>query len=305
MGGPNSISEVPIFLKNMFTDPCILSIKSNFIRQMVANLIVNKRLKKSQAIYEKIGGGSPITGITFDLTKKLSKCREDVFFTYAMRYVPPFATSVLEEIKSMGIEEILLFSMYPQYSFTTSLSSFQDILDSLKKIDFKPEVRVVDRYFNNPLYIESIANSIESNLNGKNPKDFVLILSAHSIPQSVINKGDPYEKECNASRDLIIKELHRRNIYSKDCILSYQSKLGPVKWLSPFTEGVIKDNAKSNIIVYPLSFTIDNSETDYELSMQYKEIARDLGIKEYLVCKCLNDSDDFVNLIIRLCKIMH
>lgn len=300
MGGPNSINEVPIFLKNMFADPHILSIKSDFLRQMAGSFIVNKRVKKSTKIYENLGGSSPITGITFSLTKKLSAIRDDIFFTYAMRYVPPFADMVLNEIKEKNIEKIVLFSMYPQYSFTTSLSSFKDILDSLKRINFEPEVKVIDRYFDNQQYIKEIANSIESNLVDKNSKDFTLILSAHSIPKNLIDKGDPYEKECNISKNLIIEELKNRGLIFKNCILSYQSKLGPIKWLSPFTEDVIRENKKSNIIIYPLSFTIDNSETDFELSIQYKELAEKLEIKDYIVCKCLNDSDGFADLIINL-----
>ncbi|PAF43276.1 ferrochelatase [Helicobacter sp. 11S02629-2] len=302
MGGPNSPTEVPLFLRNMFNDPNILSIKSEKVRGFIGNFIVKKRSDKSSKIYEALGGSSPITPITFSLVKKLQTKDESNFYTYAMRYTPPYADMVLKEIKDMGITDLVLFSMYPQYSFTTSLSSFQDVLENLKILDYKPSIKVVDRYFDDPLYIECIVKEILKNLGKDDPKDFVLILSAHSIPVSVVKKGDNYEKECIASKEAIIKNLESKNIHFKDCILSYQSKIGPIKWLGPNTDATIKKHAKSKLIIYPLSFTIDNSETKYELSMQYQDLADELKVPSYRVCECLNDSDDFVELISHLTK---
>lgn len=300
MGGPNSLDEVSTFLKNMFADPCILSVKSDFFRSMLGSMIVNARIEKSKKIYENIGGHSPLTSITFRLMQKLQSRNPNIFYTYAMRYVPPHSMAVIQEIMEKGIDNIVLFSMYPQYSHTTSYSSFQDIAFALKKLDFKPHVKTIDRYATHPLFINAVAQSIEESLNGSEARDFILILSSHSVPTSRIKKGDPYQKECEECCNLLKQELISRNLIFKEVYLSYQSKVGPVQWIGPYTDSVIKAVSPKNVIVYPLSFTIDNSETKYELAIQYKELAKSLGIKDYRVCECLNDSDIFANLIEKL-----
>lgn len=296
MGGPNSTSEIQVFLRNMFSDPCIIGIKNNYIRGTIGKVMAKARSNKSKKIYEKIGGSSPITKITFDLCKKLQEKNSNVFYTYAMRYVPPYADAVLSEVRDQGIKKIVLFSMYPQYSTTTTLSSLQDVKSSLHKIKFYPEVQVVDRYFDNQTYISVVCNEIQRCIRDKNPREYRLILSAHSIPSSLTKQGDPYEMECNAGAELIKKELQKRNLIFKDCILAYQSKLGPIKWLGPSTQEVISESI-DKVIVYPLSFTIDNSETDYELDILCRERANSQGIEDYVVCRCLNDSEEFVHLI--------
>lgn len=300
MGGPNSLDEVDVFLKNMFADPCILSVKNGVFRSMIGSMIVNSRAEKSKNIYKALGGASPMTQTTFALTQKLQSKNNEVFYTYAMRYVPPFSTQVLQDIINKGINEICLFSMYPQYSSTTTFSSFKDIADSLKKLNFYPKIQIIDRYSTHNLFIQIIVDEIEKKIQNKDSKEFVLILSAHSIPISRVKKGDPYKKECEESCELIKQELESRNIIFKNVILSYQSKVGPVKWLGPNTNSVIKANSKNNIIIYPLSFTIDNSETLYELHILYKDMAKQLGIKDYIVCSCVNDSDSFTDFILNL-----
>lgn len=300
MGGPNSLDEVATFLKNMFSDPCILSVKNDFFRSMLGNVIVNSRIEKSKKIYESIGGYSPLTAITFQLTKKLQSRNPNTFYTYAMRYVPPYSLAVVKEIMEKNINDITLFSMYPQYSSTTTYSSFQDIALTLGQLNFTPNIKTIERYATHPLFIKAIAKSIKNTLCNSAAQDFVLVLSSHSVPISRIKKGDPYQKECEECCELLKQELISNNINFKEIYLSYQSKVGPVKWLGPYTDSVIKMASPNNIIVYPLSFTIDNSETKYELALQYSELAKSLGIKDYRVCECLNDSDMFVDLIEKL-----
>lgn len=300
MGGPNSLDEVSTFLKNMFADPCILSIKNDFFRSMLGNVIVNSRIEKSKKIYEKIGGYSPLTSITFKLVKKLQSRNPNIFYTYAMRYVPPYSLAVIKEIMEKNINNITLFSMYPQYSSTTTYSSFQDIALALGQLNFTPHIKTIDRYATHPLFIKAIAKSIQEALRDSAAQDFILVLSSHSVPISRIKKGDPYQRECEECCELLKQELMANHIAFKDIYLSYQSKVGPVKWLGPYTDSIIKMASPNNVIVYPLSFTIDNSETKYELAMQYSELAKSIGIKDYRVCECLNDSDIFADLIEKL-----
>ncbi|WP_237416252.1 ferrochelatase [Helicobacter saguini] len=301
MGGPNSLNEVESFLKNMFADPCILSVKNGVMRGVIGSMIVNSRANKSKKIYEKLGGSSPLTPKTFSLTQKLQSRNSEVFYTYAMRYVPPFATDVLRDIMDKGIKEICLFSMYPQYSSTTTFSSFKDAADALKALKYTPKVQIIDRYSHHSGFINIIISEILRKMQGFKASEFILILSAHSIPLSRVKKGDPYQSECEKTRELIVTALRDKGVVFKDVILSYQSKVGPVKWLGPNTDSIIRANADSNIIVYPLSFTIDNSETLFELDMLYRDLHLEYetthGKREFIVCQCPNDSDLFIEFI--------
>lgn len=298
MGGPSSLYEVETFLTNMFYDPHILSIKNAFFRKMIANFIVSKRSEKSKKIYATIGGKSPITGITFALTQKLQQMDQSRIYTYVMRYTPPYSKMVLEDLKSKGVESIILVSMYPQYSTTTTLSSITDIHTSLKELNYHPDIKVIDRFYQEDAFNNAILQDIQHTLKGKDSSEFVLILSAHGIPEKVVQRGDSYQRECEENLEIIKNKLKQNNIIFKDVILSYQSKVGPMKWIGPDTDQVIQKNKKNKIIIYPISFTIDNSETEYELCIQYKTLAQEIGVKDYIVCPCLNDSDSFAKMIL-------
>ena len=300
MGGPNHLGEVEIFLKNMFLDPYILPIKSNFLRKIVGNIIVKKRIETAKDIYRSIGGKSPMVELTFSLVKKLQKKDPNRFYSYAMRYTPPYVDLALEEMKQKGIQKIYLFSMYPQYSSATTLSSFSDVYRALKQMDYQPVVEIIDRYYDKPDYHHMMINSILRMLGDQKSDDYVLIFSAHSLPESFVKNGDPYQKECEECLELVKKELEKREIYFKDIILSYQSKLGPVKWIGPSTKSVIQSSNYKKIIVCPFGFTIDNSETIYEINIEYRKLASDRGIRDFIFCPCGNDSDDFVDFILSL-----
>lgn len=298
MGGPSSLYEVETFLTNMFYDPHILSIKNTFFRKMIANFIVSKRSEKSKKIYAAIGGKSPITQTTFALTQKLGQMDQSRIYTYVMRYTPPYSKMVLEDLKNKGVESIILVSMYPQYSTTTTLSSITDIHTSLKELDYHPNIKVIDRFYQNDAFNDAILKDIQHSLKDRDSSEFVLILSAHGIPEKVVQRGDGYQKECEENLAIIKNKLRQNNIIFKDVILSYQSKVGPMKWIGPDTDQIIQKNKKNKIIIYPISFTIDNSETEYELCIQYRKLAQEMGVKEYIVCPCLNDSDSFAKMIL-------
>lgn len=298
MGGPSSLYEVETFLTNMFYDPHILSIKNTFFRKMIANFIVSKRSEKSKKIYAAIGGKSPITQTTFALTQKLGQMDQSRIYTYVMRYTPPYSKMVLEDLKNKGVESIMLVSMYPQYSTTTTLSSITDIHTSLKELDYHPNIKMIDRFYQNDAFNDAILKDIQHSLKDRDSSEFVLILSAHGIPEKVVQKGDGYQKECEENLAIIKNKLRQNNIIFKDVILSYQSKVGPMKWIGPDTDQIIQKNKKNKIIIYPISFTIDNSETEYELCIQYRKLAQEMGVKEYIVCPCLNDSDSFAKMIL-------
>lgn len=301
MGGPASLFAVESFLKEMFNDKAILDIRSSFARKMLASFITHKRLDKSKAIYQMLGGSSPIIAHTYNLVSKLNELDNKRAYTYVMRYSPPMAQGVLEELQKSGINDIILFSMYPQYSTATTASSLLDIQENLKKLNYNPTLRIIKEYPTNRQYNECIAEKIIKTLQGHNASEFVLILSAHSLPQSRIDNGDPYQQQCEANAKILQEILESKQIYFKKIIVSYQSKLGRMKWIGPSTQDTIAKYKKDKILIYPLAFSIDNSETDYEIKILYKDFANSLGVPMFLASDCFNDDTSFAKTIIQLC----
>lgn len=296
MGGPSNLDEIEIFLKNMFLDPLILRIPFKFVRAFIANKIIKSRLEYSKDNYRKIGGKSPLLDHTKALAKKIEKS-SGIKCEIVMRYVEPFADGVIENLRKSGVKEVVLFPLYPQFSTTTTLSSFRNF-EALAK-DFK--IKKINNFYKNSRFNELIIKKIKEQLNGKNPKEFSLILSAHGIPESVVKAGDPYEKECNEHREIVLDLIRSDGLEFKSVELVYQSRFGRAKWLEPYLADKLKELREKDIkkvIIYPISFAIDNLETDYELMIEYREIAMELGYEEYLVAKCPNSSDEFVEVIL-------
>lgn len=297
MGGAHNLDEVEVFLKNMFNDENILTIKNPLLRKFVAFMITTYRKKEARKNYELIGGKSPINLHTKDLINKLSSYLPNFCITQAMRYTPPFAKDAIKELKEKGVKEVFLFPLYPHYSTTTTKSSLEDFYKSAKELNFNPKILKIDRFYKNRLYNEAVFEKIQKVLKKDNPKEFDLIFSAHSLPQKIVNSGDPYEKEVKEHSRILQELLKKEGIVFNDYHLAYQSKLGPVKWLEPSLEQKLKEIKNKKVIIYPISFILDNSETDFELSIEYKKIAKDLGFNDYRVCECLNDSDKFCEAV--------
>lgn len=293
MGGANSLDEVEIFLNNMFNDKNIITVKSDLLRSIIAFIITTSRKNQAKENYKKIGGKSPIIAHTKNLVEKLQNELKDVHVTYAMRYTSPFAKDVLRELKETGIKEITLFPLYPQYSTTTTKSSIEEFEEAKK--DFK--ITTIGSFYNNHLYNELLVDKIKEALQDKNEKEFELIFSAHSLPQKIVDNGDSYQKEILLHVELLKQKLKAKNLHFKAIHVAYQSKLGPVKWLEPSLENKLKSLTCKKVLISPISFTIDNSETDFELNIEYREVAKKLGFEDYLVAKCPNDDNKFVKLI--------
>jgi len=295
MGGPNSLDEVEIFLKNMFCDKNIITVKSDLLRSLISYMIVSSRKKEACSNYAKLGGRSPIVSYTKQLVEKLNLELKDTYVTYAMRYTPPFAKDVVEKLKQKNITEVTLLPLYPHYSTTTTKSSLEDFKKALEPL--RASTIYIKRFYENRLYNELLVKKIEEQLKEKNSQEFELIFSAHSLPQKIIDAGDSYQKEILLHVELLKEILKEKKIVFKDIHVAYQSKLGPVKWIEPSLEDKLKSLTCKKILISPISFTIDNSETEFELSIEYKEIADGLRYNEYLVAKCPNDDNKFVQVI--------
>ncbi len=301
MGGPKNIEEVELFLKNMFDDPRILTMPS-FMRKIVGSMIVSFRKKEALNNYKALGGKSPIVKHMEDLTKKLSSLLPEIEIKYAMRYTPPFAFEILEKMKEENIEEIILLPLYPHFSTTTTASSFDDVEASLRKLNYQPKIKKITSFYDHIGYNLSIIEKIKEAMKNENPKEFDLIFSAHGLPQKMIEQGDPYQNQIESNVAILKNLLKESGIDFKNIHLAYQSKVGPLKWLSPSLEEKLKEIKNKKVLIYPISFTLDNSETDYELSIEYKELAKDMGFEKFIVSKCVNDSDLFVKSLISIYK---
>ena len=296
MGGANSVDEVEMFLRNMFSDKNILTM-NRYIRALVREIIVTKRLDEVEENFVKyLGGKSPLPEITNKLIEKL-KTKLDMPIAPAMRYVPPFATEALDKFKKEGVEELILFPMYPQYSTTTTLSSVEDIEQRCKDLGYEPKIRVVEPYYDDYDYIKMSVDKIMEALGDKDSQEYDLLLSAHGLPMSIIKAGDPYQNQVEGNVSAIRVYLHERGIKFRNIKLVYQSKVGNSAWLEPNLVDVLRNPYNRKVLIYPLAFTIDNSETVYELDIEHREIANKIKYDDYRVAKCFNDSDEFIEFI--------
>ncbi len=286
MGGARNKEELGTFLRNMFNDKNILGISNDTIRSMVASLIVMMRHDKAWENYEQIGGSSPLHNLTDKLVKKLQDLLPDYFVTTAMRYTSPFAQTAIARIKEQGIKDITLLPLYPQYSTTTTKSSIDDFMEHIENNTFN--IEVIEPFYKNEKYNQIICDEIIK-VQSKY-SDYHLIFSAHGLPEKIIKKGDPYQKQIEEHVELLKEQLSTLNAPLKSINLAYQSKVGPMKWIEPSLEQSLKYLKGQKVIIYPLSFIVDNSETVFELAIEYEEIAKELGVKEYKVCSCVNDN---------------
>ena len=302
MGGPNTIDEVELFLRNMFADKNILTM-NYYTRKLVSEIIINKRLEEVKENYKLLGGKSPLPKLTDELICKLKEKLTMPIYP-AMRYVPPFADIALEKCKEEGIGELILFPMYPQYSTTTTLSSVEDIEHRCKDLGYNPKITVIDPYYDDYDYIEASCEKIIEAMQGKETQEYDLLLSAHGLPVSIIQSGDPYQNQVEGNVSAIKMYLHEHGIKFHAIKLVYQSKVGNSDWLEPNLVDVLRNPRHRKVVIFPLAFTLDNSETVFELDIEHREIAQKIKYDDYIVAKCMNSSDKFVDLIVnRVAKI--
>jgi ferrochelatase len=306
LGGPDSQKSVKGFLFNLFNDKAIIGLVQPF-RFLLAKLISSRRNKKAQAIYAQIGGKSPILETTNAqaeaLEKELSYLGNYKVFV-SMRYWHPFAKDVVKKVKEYQPDEVIFLPLYPQFSTTTTASSFEDFHHRLKKAKVSGLLKYVCCYPTNPQFISAHCRLIKQAINKTTSAgfdDFRLLFSAHGLPQKVIDAGDSYCFQVKASVDAIIKELNHDKIDHKIC---YQSKVGPLQWTGPSLEVEISRAAldKKAVIIVPIAFVSDHSETLVELDIEYKELAHKKKIPFYCRVPALNVDGYFIKALLDICQ---
>ncbi|MDA7750778.1 ferrochelatase [Candidatus Pelagibacter sp.] len=296
LGGPDKIENVEPFLFNLFNDPAILNLPT-FLRYPLAKLISNRRAPVAKKIYEELGGASPILKLTKEqsdaLEKKINQDQEiDEYKCFiVMRCWHPRAEQVIKEVQFFNPEEVILMPLYPQYSAATSGSSIKEWKDVCKKNQYKVKTSTICCYPTDQNFVKAHTKEILEKI--KDLKNFKLIFSAHGLPEKNIKKGDPYQWQVEQSVKKIVEEL---NIENLDWILSYQSRVGPLKWIGPSTEDIIIKNSKigKHIVLVPIAFVSEHSETLVELDIEYKELADVNGCKNYTRVPALGTNEDFI-----------
>lgn len=293
MGGPNNLDEVEVFLKNMFNDKYIIGAPQP-IRAMIGLLITTLRKKEAKENYAKLGGMSPIVGHTKRLVRRLNRILDaDVY--YEMRYTPPFAKEVIPKLTEY--DEIYALPMYPHYSSTTTKSSIENFEKEAKKVGIKAPIKTIESYYSDENYNKAIVERIKEKVNDVNSEDYELIFSAHGLTQRTIDKGDPYQDHILKNVECAKEELKKQGIKFNNILVAYQSRLGPVEWIKPYMDVTLKEMKDKKVLVYPISFTVDNSETQFELDIEYKEIADEVGLADYRVAKVPNYHPYFIKTI--------
>jgi ferrochelatase len=293
MGGPNNLDEVEVFLRNMFNDKNIIGAPKP-IRMMIAELITWRRKHEAKENYRALGGKSPIVEYTRYLASELEPL-VDASVHMVMRYTPPFAKDVLTELGD--VDEIYAIPLYPHYSSTTTLSSMEDLYEAAEALGIKAPIKTIEHYYGDTAYNQAIVSRIKDTLGDADPAEFELVFSAHGLPQKVIDKGDVYQRHIRYNLFYARKALMEAGLEFHKTHLAYQSRLGPLEWIRPYLDDKLKSLTKKKVIIYPIAFTVDNSETEFELEVEYREVAEELGFEEYRVAKAPNAHPQFVACI--------
>jgi ferrochelatase len=307
LGGPDKLEDVRPFLYNLFADPEIIRLPSPILQAPLAWLISTLRSRKSRENYQKIGGGSPLRRITeaqaLALQTQLKSMGHDAKVYIGMRYWHPFTEEAIAQIKRDKIDELVILPLYPQFSISTSGSSFR-LLERLWSVDpVLQSVRytVILDWYDFPGYVQSMANLIASKIDATyDPSQAHVFFSAHGVPVSYVQEaGDPYQQQMEACTALIMKALNRPNRYT----LAYQSRVGPVEWLQPYTDTAIVELAHSGVqelVVVPISFVSEHIETLEEIDIEYREVAEAAGIETFVRVPAPGTDPTFIQALAEL-----
>ncbi len=297
LGGPKRLDEVRPFLLELFVDREIIQLP---FQSVLGPFIAKRRTASVQRHYAEIGGGSPILHWTDlqgrGMCERLDAlCPESAPHKHyvAFRYGEPSSETALRQMSADGVVRAVAFTQYPQFSCATTGSSLNELWRAARRLGLQEafDWSVIDRWPTHELFIEAMTSTVERGLEQfaeADRDDVIVLFSAHSLPMSVVNRGDAYPLEVGAGVHEVMKRLGR----PYEHLLAYQSEVGPVPWLGPSTESVIRQlgvKKRRRVLVVPIAFTSDHIETLHELDIEYGELAREAGITEYRRAPAFND----------------
>jgi len=304
LGGPDSLKAVKPFLFNLFYDPAIIALKNPW-RWLVAKIISGRRAPIAREIYENIGGKSPILEQTEAQAMALEKIlNKDSGIDYScfvsMRYWHPFSYEVAKKVKEFKADRIVLLSLYPHYSITTIGSSLIDWAKNVGKSGLDIPYRVVKDYPIDTGFIDAHVSIIQETIKKLDSlDDYRILYSAHGLPEKIIDAGDPYRDHIEMTCRAIQEKLG-----APDHIVCYQSRVGPLKWIEPYTDDEIKraGSEGKSLIIIPISFVSEHSETLVELDIEYREIAEQNGVKDYIRIAAIGCHPSYISTLAKLTR---
>jgi ferrochelatase len=310
LGGPADLGSIRPFLDALFADREIIRLPGGAIGQwLLSRIIVRARLSKVTGHYAAIGGGSPIltytTGQGEGVAQRLNARRPDLapFKPYvAFRYAPPTSDDALRAMRADGIRRAVVLTLYPQYSVATTGSSLRELERAVKRTGLEGafDFTIIDRWADRTGYLDVLAAHVEEGLAATSDgrrADAVVLMSAHSLPMSFVNEGDPYPAEIEATFRGVMARLQEPK---PRCMLAYQSQTGPVAWLGPQTSDVIRElgrEGRREVLVAPIAFVSDHIETLYEIDVMFAEEAREAGIATFRRTESLNLDPRFLDAL--------
>jgi protoporphyrin/coproporphyrin ferrochelatase len=304
LGGPDKLEDVGPFLYNLFSDPEIIRLPFRWLQKPLAWFIASRRTKTSQENYKQIGGGSPLRRITEAqgeaLKEQLGDLGQEANIYVGMRYWHPYTEEAIAQLTQDNIERLVILPLYPQFSISTSGSSFR-LLEKLWQEDPKLqriEYTVIPSWYKQPGYLQAMAELVAQELDQfANPDEVHIFFSAHGVPKSYVEEaGDPYQQEIEECTALIMQTLNRPNVHT----LAYQSRVGPVEWLQPYTEDALKElgaQGVKDLVVVPISFVSEHIETLQEIDIEYREVAEESGIHNFRRVPAPNTHPVFINAL--------
>ena len=306
LGGPDSLDAVEPFLRNLFSDPAILSVPG-IVRGPLARLIAARRAPVAREIYKKIGGRSPIVEETqaqaAALDKLLAERGIEAKSFIAMRCWHPFSDAAARAVKAWGADAVVLLPLYPQYSTTTTASSFSDWDRAARKAGLNLPASRLCCYPDSEGFVAAAAELIHQTFTRAKPGvDYRLLLSAHGLPKRTIAKGDPYQWQVERTAAAIVDRLGIENLDWQVC---YQSRVGPLEWIGPATDAEIRRAGMEGkgVAIAPIAFVSEHSETLVELDLEYAHLALIAGVKDYLRVPTVSAHPKFVEALAEL--VMH
>jgi protoporphyrin/coproporphyrin ferrochelatase len=299
LGGPEQLDAVEPFLYNLFCDPDIINFPMAWLaRKPLAKWIAVRRGKVVAEHYAVIGGGSPIRRLTERQAAALAEALRphlSAQVVVAMRYWHPLTSEALAHLNGAALDEFVLLPLYPHYSVATTGSSLKEWRRLYRSAGIP--VRLIEHFFDHPDYIGAIAERIQSSLAKlERPEQVHLVFSAHSLPISLVERGDPYPQQIEAT----VRLVREAGGWPNPHVLCYQSRVGRQRWLEPSlteTIGRLAEQGVKRMLVIPISFVTEHIETLHEINIEARDGAAALGVKEFSMMPALNDSPRFIRAL--------
>ena len=307
LGGPDQMSSVYPFLLNLFMDPAILRVPF-FIRPLLARIIAGARKKPASENYRILGGKSPLLDLTIEQANALETALADIGAKcfIAMRYWHPFSEAAAAAVKAWDPDEIILLPLYPQHSTTTTGSSFTAWREAAAAAGLAKPTRAICCYHSDPGFVGSTARIVRASYEKARAEldpaiPLRVLFSAHGLPESIIKAGDPYQQQVERTTQAILRDMA---IPDLDSLVCYQSRATPQKWIGPSTEDEIEraGHEKTALLVVPIAFVSEHSETLVELDVEYREVAEHAGVPAYFRTPAQNSDTGFISALADLVR---